>query len=346
MRALPIAILILALAPASLAETVYRWVGPDGTVHYSGTPPPRSAKQAQELVSTPGTIYTEKGPKGVPDFTDQRAAPYKPESVEASGPAPSASTRHPSPTPHPVSASAMLAPLILAPLSKALGAALHHLLWLLVIALLVSAFKGLTPRLKGMAGEGLVRRRLQLAGIPALHDAILPDGQGELTQIDHLALMPWGIAVIETKYREGRIFGKAGDTQWTYRIKRRTYRFQNPLRQNHKHVLAVQALVPAVATEGLVVFTGGCEFPNGMPRGVTGERGLLPALQRTGHGLPNERTLRTAWATLTAAARTDRASRKQHLKTLHGRFGGGLREPLAYAILILAAGIAVWQWVT
>ena len=197
-----------------------------------------------------------------------------------------------------------------------------------------------------MLVESRIRKRLERAGIQALHDVILPGNQGGLTQIDHLALMPWGIAVIETKYRAGRIFGNAGETHWTQRIKRRTYKFQNPLHQNRMHLHAVRALAPAVTAEGLVVFTGDFEFPNGMPQGVVGESNLMPALERVGRELPDARTLQASWAAVAAAARTDRATRQQHLKTLRERFGIDLREPFAYGLLIIAAGLAAWLWLT
>ena len=83
MRTLLIAILLFALAPAALAETLYRWVGPDGTVHYSDKPPPDAAQQAQELKRTPGAIYSQKDAKGAPNFSDQRVTPYAPPVAEA-----------------------------------------------------------------------------------------------------------------------------------------------------------------------------------------------------------------------------------------------------------------------
>lgn len=337
MRAIFIAALIFALAPAALAETLYRWVGPDGTVHYSDKPPSDAAQQAQELKRTPGAIYSHKNAKSAPNFTDQRVTPYAPPSAEA--PTAPAKHRPPASSLQPVSASAMLVPIL-----KALVANARYFLWLLVIFLLGTAFKDLTPKLKGMLGESRIRKGLERESIQAMHDVILPGNQGGLTQIDHLALMPWGIAVIETKYREGRIFGEAGETHWTQCIKRRTYKFQNPLHQNHMHLQAVRALAPAVAVEGLVVFTGDFEFPNGMPQGVAGESNLMLALERVGRELPDKQTLEAAWMAIASAARTDRASRRQHLNSLHERFGGALKEPLAYGMLIIASGLAAWLW--
>lgn len=45
-------VLSLALMAATAVAGVYRWVGPDGTVHYTDSPPPEGAKQLS-MDSTP-----------------------------------------------------------------------------------------------------------------------------------------------------------------------------------------------------------------------------------------------------------------------------------------------------
>jgi hypothetical protein len=91
------------------------------------------------------------------------------------------------------------------------------------------------------------------------------------TQVDHILVTRCGVFVIETKDYGGWIFGKAGDARWTQVTRRAKHRFQNPLRQNHRHVLAVRALLdflPADAIVPVVVFTGSGEFRTEMPSGV------------------------------------------------------------------------------
>lgn len=44
MRRLLITILIVGFMPAAVADKVYKWIGPDGEVHYSNTPPGRDAR--------------------------------------------------------------------------------------------------------------------------------------------------------------------------------------------------------------------------------------------------------------------------------------------------------------
>lgn len=44
MHRLLVAILIVGLMPAAMADKVYKWTGPDGKVHYSNTPPGRDVR--------------------------------------------------------------------------------------------------------------------------------------------------------------------------------------------------------------------------------------------------------------------------------------------------------------
>jgi hypothetical protein len=91
------------------------------------------------------------------------------------------------------------------------------------------------------------------------------------TQVDHILLSRFGVFVIETKDYKGWIFANAADAKWTsvhYRVKQR---FQNPIRQNFRHVLAVQNLlefIPKEAVKSVVVFCGSAEFKTDVPEGV------------------------------------------------------------------------------
>ena len=70
------------------------------------------------------------------------------------------------------------------------------------------------------------------------------------TQIDHIVISQWGIFVIETKTYSGWVFGDAKSAQWTVSHFRRKDRFQNPLRQNYKHIGSVERENPMVANSG------------------------------------------------------------------------------------------------
>jgi len=91
------------------------------------------------------------------------------------------------------------------------------------------------------------------------------------TQIDHVLVSRFGIFVIETKDYTGWIFAGARDRYWTQVLYRSKFRFQNPIHQNYKHVLAIQGLLdflPADLVRSIVVFTGDATFKTAIPDGV------------------------------------------------------------------------------
>lgn len=102
-----------------------------------------------------------------------------------------------------------------------------------------------------------------------IEDVTLPVGDGT-TQIDHLVVSPYGIFVVETKDMTGWIFGKPDDARWTQVTFRDRYRFQNPIRQNYKHVKTVQELLclSRLQVIGVVAFVGDSEFKTPMPPAV------------------------------------------------------------------------------
>lgn len=87
------------------------------------------------------------------------------------------------------------------------------------------------------------------------------------TQIDQLIISPYGIFVVETKNMKGWIFGDTHQAHWTQVIYRRKERFQNPIRQNYRHIKAVQELLNLSPQQvfGVVVFVGDCAFKTSMP---------------------------------------------------------------------------------
>jgi len=68
----------------------------------------------------------------------------------------------------------------------------------------------------------------------------------------------------------GWIFGQQYQAQWTQTIYGDKRRFQNPLRQNYKHVRAVQELLCLASNQvhNVVAFVGDCEIKTPMPAEV------------------------------------------------------------------------------
>ena len=150
--------------------------------------------------------------------------------------------------------------------------------WLIPLAMLAGLIK--SPWFKGHVGELLVRLfahwQLDKQIYRRLHNVTLntPDGT---TQIDHVFLSPYGIFVLETKNMSGWIFGSEKQAQWTQQIFKRRFKFQNPLRQNYKHLKALEATL-GINPEHLysvITFVGGSTFKTGVPANVTQGIGFI-----------------------------------------------------------------------
>ncbi len=151
--------------------------------------------------------------------------------------------------------------------------------WWLAPVALVFALLG-TSRFKGWFGEHMVRLSARLM-LPRkiyhpFHNVTLatPDGT---TQIDHIFVSRYGVFVVETKNMKGWIFGREMDRQWTQKIGRDTYKFQNPLRQNYKHIAALKTLlgIPPDTIHSVIVFVGNSTFKTNMPAKVTHTGGYV-----------------------------------------------------------------------
>ena len=175
------------------------------------------------------------------------------------------------------------------------------------------------PKVKGMAGELIVGNSFNEIFSDVLHDIVIPDGRGGLTQVDHIALSREGIVVIETKNYEGQIFGKEHDDRWTQKLGRHTYQFQNPIRQNYLHIRAIQSLNPGVPVHGHVVFTNKSKFPKGTPNGVSQLRDLRSKLSRFISNSPIPAPYIAAWQNIKKAAKSDQVTRRKHIQELNQR---------------------------
>lgn len=94
---------------------------------------------------------------------------------------------------------------------------------------------------------------------------------GGTTQIDHVLVSTKGIFVIETKDFSGWIFGNPKLPKWTQTTRWGKYKFQNPIRQNHKHIKELERyfdFLPDKSFKSIVVFVGDGEFKTAMPENV------------------------------------------------------------------------------
>ncbi|MGD1120077.1 MAG: nuclease-related domain-containing protein [Dehalococcoidales bacterium] len=131
---------------------------------------------------------------------------------------------------------------------------------------LESMIKGWTGELKTKLAEVFF---LDLKEYHVFNNVLIRTGLWT-SQIDHVIVSRYGIFVIETKNRNGWIFGEASDSYWTQVNYNKKAKFQNPLRQNdgHKQSLAQCLKINSRKMYSVIVFWGNCQFKTIMPSNV------------------------------------------------------------------------------
>lgn len=92
------------------------------------------------------------------------------------------------------------------------------------------------------------------------------------TQVDHVVVSPYGIFVIETKDYSGWIFGDKMGKVWTQTLpggNKNT--FQNPYRQNYKHIKTLQEYLPFIQEKNfrsVIALGRHAEFKTARPQEV------------------------------------------------------------------------------
>ncbi|MFQ2455211.1 NERD domain-containing protein [Aeromonas caviae] len=162
-------------------------------------------------------------------------------------------------------------------ITAAIAPLLTQLWFLLPLLLIATLLK--TAWFKGMVGEWFINLCIRLfldkREYRLLKDVTLPTPQGS-TQIDHVIVSRFGLFVIETKNMKGWIFGNPTQKSWTQQIYRRKHSFQNPLHQNHLHMMTLKSLLGLSDNQlhSVIFFIGDCTFKTPMPQNVM-NRGLI-----------------------------------------------------------------------
>lgn len=148
-----------------------------------------------------------------------------------------------------------------------------------LIPIVIIAFIFKTSWFKGVMGEfvvNLILKRLPKKDYHLIKNVTLPTDDGT-TQIDHIVVSKFGVFILETKNFKGWIFGSEKQKQWTQKIFKNTYKFQNPIHQNYKHLKTLDSLL-CIGSESLfsvIVFIGNSEFKTEMPKNVTYASGCI-----------------------------------------------------------------------
>lgn len=133
---------------------------------------------------------------------------------------------------------------------------------------------------KGIFGEFVVNLSAKLMlnnnEYHLIKNVTLPTETGT-TQIDHIIVSRFGVFVVETKNMQGWIFGSSNQKTWTQQIYKHKNKFQNPLRQNYKHIKTLEALLGLNKNKfySVIVFIGGSTFKTVMPDNVTSGFGYI-----------------------------------------------------------------------
>lgn len=90
------------------------------------------------------------------------------------------------------------------------------------------------------------------------------------TQIDLLVLSVYGMFVVEIKNYSGWIFGDEKSKNWTQVVSSKKNQFQNPIRQNYKHIKALAEYLNIETDKifSVIYFAGDAEFKTDMPSNV------------------------------------------------------------------------------
>lgn len=194
--------------------------------------------------------------------------------------------------------------------------------FLLPLLLMITMIK--TPWFKGMLGEWFINLSIRLfldkQEYHLLKDVTLPITQGT-TQIDHVIISRFGIFVIETKNMKGWIFGNPAHKTWTQQIYRRKHHFQNPLHQNHLHMMTLRSLLGLADHQlhSVIYFIGNCTFKTPMPDNVM-QSGLIRWIRARQTVLLEEQAVNDILATLEKCRLAPtKATHRAHVAALKAR---------------------------
>jgi len=183
-------------------------------------------------------------------------------------------------------------------------------------------------QMRGWNGERIVANRLR-KGLPnpdyfIFHNVYMPTTDGMTTQIDHVVVSEFGVFVLETKNYSGWIFASEDSKVWTQTLPRSKHTFQNPIRQNYRHVCAIAENLglPKSYIRGVVVFTDG-EFKRGMPPGVVYSSGAVQYVKSFSSRILKRKEVEQIVAAISewdaSVSKERRAAHVANLRARHGK---------------------------
>ena len=151
---------------------------------------------------------------------------------------------------------------------------------------------------------------------------IVPDERGT-TEVDEIFVTPAGIFVVERKDFGAWIYAHESDETWTAVYpNREKHRFQNPIRQNYRHIKALQSFLrqPRSVFHSMIVFSPRARFMTAIPPHVFTAGHVDYIVDQNEVALSPE-DFDSVCADLDALrATSDASSLHVHVEKLHARF--------------------------
>ena len=167
------------------------------------------------------------------------------------------------------------------------------------------------------------------------HDIIIPSSHGT-TQIDHILVSPFGIFVVETKNYKGWIYGSAEQSTWTQVIYKSKHKFQNPLRQTHRHkkVLSKYLGVNESNIQPVISFVGDVEFKTELPTNVL-RSGLSSYIKQFGEVVFSDDEVERITRLLSDVKSESKISKSEHIQSLEERHSSNTICPKCGSDLVI-----------
>lgn len=169
-----------------------------------------------------------------------------------------------------------------------------------------------------------------------LNNVTIPIPNGT-TQIDHVIVSRYGLFVVESKNKDGWIFGDEASPQWTQSIFGKKYRFQNPLHQNYRHTKALSEFLGIDHDKffSVVMFWGDCEFKTPLPPHVMAKGYTSYIKSQTTVLFSDQEVQDIATAIKKGMLPKSWATRRQHVASLKERFSSTTTCPKCGSALLL-----------
>jgi hypothetical protein len=165
---------------------------------------------------------------------------------------------------------------------------------------------------------------------------IVPDERGT-TEIDEVLVTPAGVFVVEKKDFGAWIYGNEKDEYWTAAYRNREkHRFQNPIRQNYRHLKALQDFLklPRSSLTPIVVFSSRSRLMTALPPQVMGEN-YIEFVRGVEEVALSPEDFDAICAGLDGlSAKSDSAALSRHVEGLNARFSSATFCPKCSGTLV------------